>query len=77
MVDNKCEFYPCHFAGQDCTFCFCPIYPCKIEGAGEWIEDKNGNKIWDCSKCSIVHTRAGVEVIKRFMSKAMDGIKRN
>lgn len=24
-----CEHYPCHFEGQDCTFCFCPFYPCE------------------------------------------------
>ncbi|MDP6613031.1 MAG: cysteine-rich small domain-containing protein, partial [Candidatus Hydrothermarchaeota archaeon] len=25
---EKCEYYPCHFQGQDCTWCFCPFYPC-------------------------------------------------
>lgn len=25
--------HPCHhFEGQDCTFCFCPLYPCKDPG---------------------------------------------
>ena len=25
---NTCQYYPCHFHNQDCTFCFCPFYPC-------------------------------------------------
>ncbi len=32
-----CEYYPCHFDGQDCTFCFCPFYPCGDNSKGRWI----------------------------------------
>nr|WP_269850484.1 cysteine-rich small domain-containing protein [Methanosarcina horonobensis] len=28
---KTCEYYPCHFEGQNCTFCFCPFYPCENE----------------------------------------------
>ena len=28
--DESCEYYPCHFVGQDCTWCFCPFYPAEM-----------------------------------------------
>ena len=35
---GKCPYYPCHhFEGQDCTYCFCPLYPCEDPELGEWI----------------------------------------
>ena len=70
MKFKDCPYYPCHFNEQDCTFCYCPIYPCKVEGTGEW-----NNNIWDCTKCHIVHDPKIIEVIKMFMSKAMSGVK--
>jgi threonine-phosphate decarboxylase len=27
--NRECNYYPCHFESQDCTFCFCPFYPCQ------------------------------------------------
>jgi len=64
-----CKYYPCHdMEEQDCTFCYCPIYPCEIEETGgKWIEDKYGNKIWDCSDCKIIHEKVVVDEIKRMI----------
>ena len=54
--DETCEYYPCHFEGMDCTWCFCPFYPCKDEQTGgEWVEQKDGSRIWGCSKCFWIH----------------------
>ena len=25
----QCDYHPSHFTGQDCTFCYCPFYPCE------------------------------------------------
>jgi threonine-phosphate decarboxylase len=37
------------------------------ETGGKWIEGKDGEKIWDCSGCSIVHRKHVVSKIKRSM----------
>lgn len=53
---TNCEYYPCHFEGQDCTFCFCPFYPCEDERTGgELINRSTGGKVWSCSGCDLVH----------------------
>lgn len=54
MIREKCPYYPCHKGLEDCTYCYCPIYPCKHKEFGEWIGKENG-KVWDCSKCLIFH----------------------
>ena len=51
---TECEYYPCHFAGQNCLFCFCPLYNHDCKGhfdKGRF--SKNGLK--DCSKCNLPH----------------------
>jgi len=69
--DLSCSYHPCHFTGQDCTFCFCPFYPCLDEDTGAMIRSKRGSDIWDCSNCLFIHR---TEVGKFVMSeiKRMD-----
>lgn len=56
-----CEFHPCHFDGQDCTYCYCPFYPCGDGSTGgEWIKDKN---VWSCMNCVWIHTSEAVKCI--------------
>ena len=52
---ESCEHYPCHFGGQDCTFCFCPFYPCKDERLGKYVETSSGDVAWSCIDCEIIH----------------------
>jgi len=53
---RDCEYYPCHFEGQDCTFCFCPFYPCNDERTGgKYVESSTGGTVWSCADCTIVH----------------------
>jgi Zn-finger protein len=53
---RDCEYYPCHFEGQDCTFCFCPFYPCNDERTGgRYVESSTGKMVWSCVDCTIVH----------------------
>jgi hypothetical protein len=36
-----CPYYPCHFEGQQCDFCYCPLYPCldtSLGLVGEHVE---------------------------------------
>jgi threonine-phosphate decarboxylase len=51
-----CEYYPCHFEGQDCTFCFCPFYPCEnTKTGGELIHRSTGGTVWSCAGCNLIH----------------------
>lgn len=53
--NRNCEYYPCHFDGQDCTFCYCPFYPCNDPFLGKEIISKKGNKTWSCKDCFWIH----------------------
>ena len=64
--NEKCSYYPSHFKGQDCTFCYCPFYPCNDDGFGRMLKGKRGSEIWDCSFCLFIHRR---EVGKFIMSE--------
>jgi len=53
---RDCEYYPCHFEGQDCTFCFCPFYPCNdVRTGGKYVESSTGKMVWSCIDCTIIH----------------------
>nr|QNO41215.1 hypothetical protein JNOLDJLP_00040 [Methanosarcinales archaeon ANME-2c ERB4]QNO41619.1 hypothetical protein OAEIHDOC_00040 [Methanosarcinales archaeon ANME-2c ERB4] len=53
---RDCEYYPCHFEGQDCTFCFCPFYPCNdTRTGGKYVESSTGRMVWSCVDCTIIH----------------------
>lgn len=67
--NTDCEYHPCHFADQDCTFCYCPFYPCLDEDFGRTIASKRGKDIWDCSPCLFIHRQE----VGKFV---MDEIKR-
>ena len=55
--DLSCEYHPCHFKGQDCTFCYCPFYPCNDPDLGNMLTGKRGNEIWACSDCLLIHRK--------------------
>jgi glycerophosphoryl diester phosphodiesterase len=53
---GNCEYYPCHhFEGQECTHCFCPLYPCKDLDLGRFVRTKRGKRFWTCIDCRLVH----------------------
>lgn len=51
----NCPYYPSHFYGQDCTFCYCPFYPCEDTLFGKFKISKRGKDVWDCSDCLFIH----------------------
>jgi len=53
--DKECPYHPCHFTGQDCTFCYCPFYPCNDEDLGRNIESRRNKPIWECTYCLFIH----------------------
>ena len=54
-TNRNCEYNPCHFKGQDCTFCYCPFYPCHDEDLGNMLIGRRGNEVWACSDCLFIH----------------------
>jgi glycerophosphoryl diester phosphodiesterase len=53
---SNCEYYPCHhFPSQECTHCFCPLYPCKDLDLGKFVRTKRGKRVWSCIDCRLVH----------------------
>lgn len=53
---GNCEYYPCHhFEGQECTHCFCPLYPCRDPDLGRFVRTKRGKRVWTCIDCRLVH----------------------
>lgn len=70
--NRECEFYPCHFEGQYCDFCYCPFYPCG-EGStgGEWIKEKG---IWNCKDCLWLHEKESVECLREPFTKIFEEV---
>ncbi|WP_423793400.1 cysteine-rich small domain-containing protein [Methanocaldococcus indicus] len=67
-INRKCQYYPCHFDGQTCLWCFCPFYPCEDEDLGEYIERKDGTKIWSCMNCLWIHrVDVSTEILKEIL----------
>ncbi len=58
--DTSCPYHPCHFTGQNCSFCYCPYYPCDDTDLGEAIHTSRGD-IWSCSNCLFIHRNGPVE----------------
>ncbi len=54
-----CEFWPCHgIEGQNCLFCYCPLYPFDCGGTYTMI-----GTVKDCSSCTLVHSEGGYEYV--------------
>ncbi len=59
----RCDYHPSHFSGQDCTFCYCPFYPCEDTDLGDFIVGRRGQRIWNCSDCLFIHRTPVVKFI--------------
>jgi precorrin-3B C17-methyltransferase len=58
----SCEYYPCHSNTQNCTFCYCPFYPCGDQSTGgHWIKEKG---VWSCEGCKWIHLDETVDCIQ-------------
>ena len=72
-MKRNCKYYPCHFKGQDCSFCYCPLYPCEQEEfGGKWKE-----KVWDCSNCTIIHDENVAYQLKTYIRYLIGVYKNN
>lgn len=71
-----CPYYPCHFPGQRCDYCYCPCYPCEDEELGEWVESSNGGRVWGCAGCTLLHVPQVADYMKRNPEAALAELKR-
>ena len=54
--NEDCNYYPCHFKGQDCAYCYCPFYPCMDERLGKMVHKENSDEeVWSCQDCFWTH----------------------
>ncbi len=74
-IPHNCPYYPCHFAGQCCDFCYCPFYPCGDESLGTWSAGSNGNKVWNCAGCTLLHEPEISDCLKKFPSASLAELK--
>ncbi|HJJ31503.1 MAG TPA: adenosylcobinamide amidohydrolase [Methanocorpusculum sp.] len=74
---DACPYYPCHFEGQVCDFCYCPFYPCKDESLGEWVESSSGNgNVWACSNCQLLHDEKHAAYLRTHPDASFEEVKR-
>ncbi len=67
--NDECEFWPCHgLEGQNCLFCYCPLYP--FECGGDFVLTAG---VKDCSACAIVHAPGGYEFVQEGLRRAYPG----
>ena len=74
---GECQYYPCHhFEGQDCTFCFCPLYPCKDPELGRFIRSRRGKRLWSCVDCTLVHRPSVARYLSDHPAATTEELKR-
>ncbi len=75
-IAEGCPYYPCHFAGQRCDFCYCPYYPCGDEDLGDWVKSSNGGTVWACTRCTLLHIPEVADYVKRNPEASLTEVKR-
>jgi adenosylcobinamide hydrolase len=73
---KNCPYYPCHFEGQSCDFCYCPFYPCKDESLGQWVSGSNGGRVWNCARCKLLHEPAVAGHLKKYPVSSLNELVR-
>lgn len=64
-LNKSCAYFPCHNDLGDCTFCYCPFYPCVDKRRGRYVITKGKLKIWSCQDCAWIHDKKVVDKIFR------------
>lgn len=64
-LDLSCHYRPCHEELEDCTFCYCPFYPCcEPDSEGfEIMSKRNKLPIWACNNCILPHRSENAQMI--------------
>lgn len=74
-VKQGCPYYPCHFKGQRCEFCYCPLYPCRDETLGEWSASSGKGGVWSCAPCTLNHQPSVVNHLRRNPEASLNELK--
>ncbi len=74
---EQCPYYPCHFSGQRCDYCYCPFYPCKDETLGQWVTGSNGGRVWNCSRCTLLHTPDNADYLLQYPEAPLEELKKH
>jgi adenosylcobinamide hydrolase len=69
---DRCPYYPCHFEGQSCEFCYCPFYPCMNEKLGQWAESSSSGRVWNCAGCILLHDPSVADYLKKYPGASQD-----
>lgn len=69
-INKACSAYPCHENLEDCTFCYCPLYPCYDTSKGTLIIHNN---TWDCTNCTWPHEKERVDKLFQFLKESWKG----
>lgn len=75
-MPENCPYYPCHFEGQRCDFCYCPLYPCGDESLGQWAESSCGGRVWNCATCTLIHEPSVANYLKKYPEASKDELVR-
>ena len=71
--NRECEYYPCHYDGQYCDFCYFPFYPGGDSSTGgEWIKGKG---IWNCKNCLWLHDKESVECLRQPLENILEDVE--
>ena len=69
-INQACSYFPCHEDLEDCTFCYCPFYPCQEEGLGKYLySSRLKKKVWSCKSCNWIHQIKTVDRIYNLIRK--------
>ncbi|MDO5844045.1 MAG: adenosylcobinamide amidohydrolase [Methanocorpusculum sp.] len=75
-IKEDCPYYPCHFKGQVCDFCYCPFYPCKDESLGGWVASStDGEPVWACTECHLLHNKKTAEYLIKHPKADLEELK--
>lgn len=70
-LNKACSYFPCHKRLEDCTFCYCPFYPCLDKNLGGYIYSKRPRKkIWSCRDCDWIHNKKVVDRIFKLIKES-------
>jgi len=73
---EDCLHYPCHFKGQVCVFCYCPKYPCEDPQLGKWIVSSQGDVVWTCIDCRLIHKKKIASYLRDHPEATISELKR-
>ena len=76
-ANRECEYYSCHNSDEiNCTFCFCPFYPCNDNlTGGEVVTTEEGKVVWGCKKCVWIHkTEVAQKILNEFLKLNINNI---